>query len=90
MQAIHTKYFGPTNHKGSRIKATASRGSITVSYPHDLSGDDVHTFAVKQLVERFCMSDELEYGTPPEGNPWARPFVSGTLPDGSMAHVYTT
>ena len=39
MQAIETKYFGPSNVKGSRIKATAQAGSVTVGYDHALNGD---------------------------------------------------
>jgi hypothetical protein len=30
-QAIVTKYIGPTNTRGSRIKARAAAGSITLS-----------------------------------------------------------
>ena len=32
MQAIETRYLGPTNTRGSRIKATAAAGSITIHY----------------------------------------------------------
>lgn len=35
--AIVTKYLGPTNTKGGRIKATTDNGrySVTIDYPHE-------------------------------------------------------
>ena len=54
MKAIQTKYFGPTDFKGSRIKAFDLDGnSIIVSYPHELSGSDVHFKAVKAFISKF-------------------------------------
>ena len=82
MQAICTKYLGATNHNGARIKATAARGSFTIGFDYALSGDAVHIAAASALV------DDLKSGTPIESNPWNRPFVTGTLPDGSVAHVF--
>ena len=87
MQAIHTKYLPCTNTRGSRIKATCERGSITIDYPHELSGDEVHREAVRQLLERFVSEDWKERSTPPSKNPWKREFATGSLPDGTLAHV---
>jgi len=53
MQAIVTKYIGPTDTKGSRIKATCDAGSITIPYPHELSGEDVHAAAAMALVRKL-------------------------------------
>lgn len=89
MQAIHTKYLPCTNTLGSRIKATCERGSITIPYPYELSGDERHREAVRQLVSRFCAEDLKSYGTPHASNPWGREFVTGGLPDGTFAHVFT-
>lgn len=88
MQAIHTKYILATNHKGSRIKATCERGSITIPYPHELSGDSVHRLAVMKLVWKFLEEDHANNGTTPEANVWASPFVTGCLPDGTYAHIF--
>jgi hypothetical protein len=88
MQAIRTHYLPATNFKPSRIKAVCERGSLTVSYDSGLNENDAHAAAAKALVARFVKEDAAKYGSPAEKNPWARPFVSGTLPDGSMAHVY--
>lgn len=85
MQAIQTKYLPATNTRGSRIKATCERGSITIDYPHELHGDECHREAVRQLVARFIAEDSIRQ--PVSVNPWARTFVTGGLPDGTYAHV---
>lgn len=77
MQAITTKYIPCTNTKGSRIKATCERGSITIPHPHELSGEAAHEAAVNALCEKFAKEDLKEYGTPIEKNPWLRPKVCG-------------
>ena len=52
MQAIETKYIGPTNTKGSRIKASAQAGSVTVGYEHRGS-DKEHDAALRALVTKL-------------------------------------
>jgi len=88
MQSIQTKYLSATDTRGSRIKAKCARGSVTIPFPHELSGDDIHRAAVLALVTRFLDEDESK-GIPRETNFWNRSFVSGSLPDGSMAHIFT-
>jgi hypothetical protein len=67
MKAIVTKYHGATNFRGARISATAEGvGRIYVSYPHKLSGEDVHRLAAETLCKK--------YG-------WELPLVGGGLPD---------
>jgi hypothetical protein len=53
VQAIITKYLGPTDTKGARICARCDAGSITVPYPHQLSGYDVHAAAAMALVRKL-------------------------------------
>lgn len=53
MQAITTKFIGPTNCKGARIKATADAGSITLSWDYELTADCNHIAAAKALVEKL-------------------------------------
>jgi hypothetical protein len=89
MQSIQTKYLPATESKGSRIKATCERDSIVIPYPHDLSGDECHREAVRHLLARFFAEDLEDNATPIETTPWNRPFVTGCLPDGSYAHVFT-
>lgn len=87
MQAIQTKFLPCTNRRGARIKASCERGSLTVDYPHELSGDACHRFAVDALVSKFVREDEKRYGI--NHNPWQTPYVTGCLPDGTYAHVFT-
>lgn len=58
MQAIETKYLPPTNTRGSRIKATSASGlSVTVPYPHELSGMECHWEAARALVAKLGWGD---------------------------------
>lgn len=73
-QAIVTKYIGPTNFRGSRIKATASAGNVTVSYDPALNSEDNHLAAAEALANKFGW---LENAT----------LHGGGMPDGS-GNVY--
>lgn len=53
MQAIQTKFFGPTNTRGSRIKATCWLTSITVSYDHSANAEENHAAAIETLVSKL-------------------------------------
>jgi hypothetical protein len=77
MQAIITKYLPATATKGSRIKATCSAGSITISYPHELSGQAVHKAAAKALI--FKLGWHVNgYGG----------LLGGALPNGAYCFVF--
>jgi hypothetical protein len=53
-QAIVTRYLGPTNCRGGRIKAkTASGISVTLGYDSALSITANHAAACKALVDRL-------------------------------------
>lgn len=73
MQAIVTKYLGPTNTRGARIKATADAGSVTVGYDH--SAHNAHDVAVVALREKLGWAGE--YGD----------MIRGSLP-GNGGYVY--
>lgn len=64
-QAIVTKYIGPSNTRGSRIKATAWAGSVTVPYKSNLSSEKNHAEAARSLAAK--------YG-------WHGKFVGGGMP----------
>jgi hypothetical protein len=52
-KAITTRYIGPTNSRGSRIKAMAEGGlSITVPYDYGLSADGNHLAAAIALANK--------------------------------------
>ena len=54
MKAITVKYLGPTNHKGSRLKAYDLDGhSITISYDYGLSDYDLYAKAAFALVNKM-------------------------------------
>jgi len=61
MQTIITKYLGPTNNRGSRIKAMqSSKGfngeraySITRSYDYSLEVDENHTKVAKEFADKM-------------------------------------
>jgi len=53
MQAIETKYMGPTNHRGSRVKAKCEGGQITVSWNYALNSQENHAAAIEALMERL-------------------------------------
>lgn len=52
-QAILTRYFGPTNHKGSRVKAHCEAGSITLSWDHALNSFGNHQTAARALLAKL-------------------------------------
>ena len=66
MKAIETKYLGCTNSRGSRIKAIAEGGdrphSVTLSYDHELNGDENHEAAAWALVIKMGWTWETMFG----------------------------
>jgi hypothetical protein len=72
MQAIQTRYLGPTDTRGARIKAWAESGSVTISYPHELSGQAVYRAAAQALADK--------YG-------WKSQYLGGQLPNGDYVFV---
>jgi hypothetical protein len=75
MQAILTRYLGPTNTRGSRIKASCAAGSITIGYPHELSGQAVYRKAAEALVAKLGW-DEIAS------------LLGGCLPTGDYCFVF--
>lgn len=78
MQAIQTRYIGPTNTRDSRIKAWCAAGSITIPYPHELNGQAVHRKAAEELREKLG---------------WTKPhygevLLGGCLPNGDYCFIF--
>jgi hypothetical protein len=73
MQAIVTRYFGPSNVRGSRVKAAAQAGSVTLHWDGSQNSYWNHAAAAKALAEKYGW----HYGV----------WHGGALPDGSMAWV---
>jgi len=73
MKAIQTRYLPWTTHRPARIKASAAGvGSIIIARDA-LPDDDPHHAAAVALCRRYA---------------WAPKLVSGTLPNGDVAHVF--
>lgn len=71
-QAIQVKYLDPTNFLGSRYKATASAGSITIPVDNERSIEDNVIAAAQALCDKFG---------------WSKDMVHGQLADGSYVLV---
>lgn len=60
---ISTKFYGPTNTKGSHIKATinGTRFSRTVGYDHSLGTVEAHAYGAFYLLSGWFEGESLEY-----------------------------
>jgi hypothetical protein len=64
-QAIQTKYIGPSNFRGSRVKASAEAGSITLHWDHALNSEENHTRAAKTFADKYGWSGNWHIGALP-------------------------
>lgn len=76
MQAIKTKYLGPTNTRGARIKAECYSGSLTQPFAYELCEEDRHIKAALALAEKLEWTDKDTV------------LITGQLKDGSYVHVF--
>jgi hypothetical protein len=74
-QSIITRYYGPTNTRGSRIVAQTTSGKRkSMGYRHELNGSDNHLEAAKALAQSLN---------------WYGKFQGGALDDkGAMVWVF--
>lgn len=72
-QAVITKYIGPTNTKGSRVKASCEAGSITVNWDHSLNSDQNHDAACQALLDKLGWSGEWIGGGTSTGYVYVNP-----------------
>ena len=52
-QAIETRFIGPTNTHGSRIKAICQARTVTVERDHALNIEDAHFAAALTLAQKL-------------------------------------
>ncbi len=76
MQAIRTKFIGPTNYRPDRIKAECMAGKITVSWDWALNQEQNHAAAAWALINKLDWTREGKTR-----------IESGTLADHSYCHV---
>jgi len=61
--SITTKYFGPTNHRGSRIKADAGmKRTCWFDYDNAMSSGGNHDAAAILLMDKFGWKGDLIKG----------------------------
>jgi len=60
MQAIVTKYLGPTNTRGALIKATAQAGAVYLSWDYALDTSANHRAAALALADKFKWTQHLD------------------------------
>ena len=76
-QAIETKYLRATNYRGSRIKATAWGGSVTVGYDHALDHQDAHRAAADALIAKMGWQGTFAQGGNAKGDGYVFVNVEG-------------
>jgi len=64
-QAITTKYLGPTQNRGARVKARSQVGSLTLPYDYGLDPVENHRLAAMALADRWG---------------WKATWIGGALP----------
>lgn len=63
MQAIVTKYLGPTNKRGARVKATSASGqSLTIPWRSELDEELNHRIAAENLRDKLQWKGKLVSG----------------------------
>ena len=65
-QAITTKYLPATNMRGSRIKASAAAGSVTLHYDSGLNSEENHATAAQALINKMDWRGEWHMGGLPD------------------------
>ncbi len=76
-QAIQTKYLGPTNYKGSRIRVECAARTKTIPWKSELSEAQNHCTAALTLIQELGWGDLQGY----------KGIESGTLKSGAFVHV---
>ena len=82
MQAIKTKYYGATNTRGARIKATCDAGNVTINWNYELGTEANHDYARIALQKKIQLDNEKRYLNYTCANdPWIGQMVGGALPN---------
>lgn len=71
-QAIQVRHFGPTNHKGSRLKASCAAGHVIVDWDHELTDDQNFARAAMELALKLK---------------WNVSLIGGMLKDGDYVFI---
>lgn len=72
MQAIVTRFLGPTNTKGSRISASFGDSRAFVPYDHSMSAYKNYEQAALEMLKKQCLDDKYSLiGGNIKGNTYA-------------------
>jgi len=78
-QAITTRYFGPGNVRGSRIKATSGGGlSVWIDYDDALNSEQNHAEAAQKLATTYGWSGRWFGGAIKDGYAFVMPSPAWT------------
>ena len=79
MKAITTKYIGPTNFRGSRVKASDGDGnSYTMAWDAAYGAESNHRAAVQSLCAKMGWHGSLVGGETAKGQVWV--WIGGQEP----------
>ena len=76
LQAIETKYHGPTNTLGSRVSAKAEAGRIILEWDDSKNSDENHEIAARMLQQKFGWDNVIVGGGFSDRRVWV-PVPSG-------------
>ena len=62
MKAINVKYLPATDHRGTRLKASTSNHSVTVSFDYALGNTENEWAAAEALCKKLGWDNELAAG----------------------------
>jgi len=71
MLAIVTKYHGPTNTRGSCVRATANHNMVTVPWDSALDSEENHRNACERLCEKLGWGAGVFFGGQMDDGRWA-------------------
>jgi hypothetical protein len=80
-QAIQTKFFGRTNTRGARVKASAQVGSVVIPYDYSLVQEGAHAEAAKRLAARYGWGGRWFGGVNADGKGYTFVCVDSTEAD---------
>lgn len=76
MQAIRTRFKGPTNSRGARIIADCDARRITVSWDYSLSTIENHREAAAELAKRLDWLDGYELASGGLSDCWVHVLIA--------------
>ena len=78
MQAITTTFIGPTNYRGSRVKAKCEAGTLTVPWDHALNIEENHHAVAVALATKLGWTAE-----------WYGDLITGGMAGSGYCHVFS-